>query len=238
VAETLDRRTLWLAQTPQGFRADLLLGAYAAAGAAASEATDECGLVERLGAPVTLVPGEPGNFKITSPEDVARARALTEPPFATGVAYDCHRFEPGRRLVLGGVEFEGDGLLGHSDADVCAHAIGDAILGAAGLGDLGRHFPDTDPRWKGVSSLLVLREIAARAAEAGWRVGNADVTLAARRPKIAPRAAEMRERLAGALGVSPSQVNVKATTGEGMGFVGRGEGIAAHAVALLVRRSS
>ena len=235
VATTLDRRELWLAQTPQGFHRDLLRRAYQAAGAEASAATDECALVERLGAPVTLVPGEPGNFKITSPEDVARARALTEAPVASGVAYDCHRFEPGRRLILGGVEFEGDGLLGHSDADVCAHAIGDAILGAAGLGDLGRHFPDTDPRWKGVSSLRLLREIAALAAQAGWRLGNADVTLAARRPTIAPRAAEMRARLAEALGVSPAQVSVKATTGEGMGFVGRGEGIAAHAVALLVR---
>jgi 2-C-methyl-D-erythritol 4-phosphate cytidylyltransferase/2-C-methyl-D-erythritol 2,4-cyclodiphosphate synthase len=235
VAATLDRRELWLAQTPQGFRRDLLLAAYRAAGAEAAVATDECALLERLGAPVTLVPGEPGNFKITSPEDVARARALTEAPVASGVAYDCHRFEPGRKLILGGVEFEGDGLLGHSDADVCAHAIGDAILGAAGLGDLGRHFPDTDPRWKGASSLRLLREIAAMAAVAGWRVGNADVTLAARRPKIAPRADEMRARLAEALGVSPAQVNVKATTGEGMGFVGRGEGIAAHAVALLVR---
>ncbi|HET9554039.1 MAG TPA: 2-C-methyl-D-erythritol 4-phosphate cytidylyltransferase [Anaeromyxobacteraceae bacterium] len=235
VAETLDRRALWLAQTPQGFRRDLLLGAFRAAGEAASAATDECALVEAAGAPVTLVPGEPGNFKITTPDDVARARALTEAPFAAGVAYDCHRFEAGRRLVLGGVEFEGDGLLGHSDADVCAHAIGDAVLGAAGLGDLGRHFPDTDPRWRGVSSLVLLREIARKAAEAGWRVGNADVTLAARRPKIAPRAEEMRARLAEALGVSPAQVNVKATTGEGMGFVGRGEGIAAHATALLVR---
>jgi len=236
VAETLDRRTLWLAQTPQGFRRDLLLRAYDAAGADASGATDECSLVERLGAGVTLVPGEPGNFKITGPEDLARARAAVEAPVAMGVGYDTHRFAAGRRLVLGGVEFEGDGLLGHSDADVCAHAIGDAILGAAGLGDLGRHFPDTDPRWKGVSSLALLREIARKAAERGWAVGNADVTLAARRPKIAPRAEEMRARLAEALGVAPAQVNVKATTGEGMGFVGREEGIAAHAVALLVRR--
>ncbi|HEX9049183.1 MAG TPA: 2-C-methyl-D-erythritol 2,4-cyclodiphosphate synthase, partial [Anaeromyxobacter sp.] len=237
VAGTLDRRTLWLAQTPQGFRRDLLLRAYAAAGAAASAATDECALVEAIGAPVTLVPGEPGNFKITGADDVERARAALEAPFATGVGYDTHRFAAGRRLVLGGVEFEGDGLLGHSDADVCAHAIGDAILGAAGLGDLGRHFPDTDPRWKDVSSLALLREIARQAAERGWRVGNCDVTLAARRPKIAPRAEEMRARLAEALGVGPARVNVKATTGEGMGFVGREEGIAAHAVALLVRRS-
>jgi 2-C-methyl-D-erythritol 4-phosphate cytidylyltransferase/2-C-methyl-D-erythritol 2,4-cyclodiphosphate synthase len=237
VAETLDRRTLWLAQTPQGFRRELLLRAYEAAGAAASEATDECALVERLGAPVTLVPGEPGNFKLTGPADLERARAALEAPVAMGVGYDTHRFAAGRRLVLGGVEFEGDGLLGHSDADVCAHAIGDAILGAAGLGDLGRHFPDTDPRWKGVSSLALLREIARLARERGWAVGNADVTLAAKRPKIAPRAEEMRARLAEALGIAPGQVNVKATTGEGMGFVGREEGIAAHAVALLVRRA-
>jgi 2-C-methyl-D-erythritol 4-phosphate cytidylyltransferase / 2-C-methyl-D-erythritol 2,4-cyclodiphosphate synthase len=235
VAETLDRRTLWLAQTPQGFRRELLLRAYEAAGADASAATDECSLVERLGAPVTLVPGEPGNFKITGPGDLERARSVLEASVAMGVGYDTHRFAAGRPLVLGGVQFEGDGLLGHSDADVCAHAIGDAILGAAGLGDLGRHFPDTDPRWKGVSSLVLLREIASKAADRGWRVGNCDVTLAAKRPKVAPRAEEMRARLAEALGVSPAQVNVKATTGEGMGFVGREEGIAAHAVALLVR---
>jgi 2-C-methyl-D-erythritol 4-phosphate cytidylyltransferase/2-C-methyl-D-erythritol 2,4-cyclodiphosphate synthase len=236
VTATLDRRELWLAQTPQGFRAPLLRRAFEAAGPAAPEATDECLLVERLREPVALVPGEPGNFKITGPGDVARARALLEPAVAMGVGYDVHPFAAGRRLVLGGVEFEGDGLQGHSDADICAHAIGDAILGAAGLGDLGRHFPDTDPRWKGVSSLLLLREIAAKAAERGWAVGNCDVTLAARRPKIAPRAEEMRARLAEALGVPPARVNVKATTGEGLGFVGRGEGIAAHAVALLHRR--
>ncbi len=235
VEATLDRRTLWLAQTPQGFRRELLLAAFREAGADAAAATDECALVERLGAPVTLVPGEPSNFKITGPEDVARARALLEAPFATGVGYDTHRFAPGRRLVLGGVEFEGDGLLGHSDADVCAHAIGDAVLGAAGLGDLGRHFPDTDPRWRGVSSLSLLGEIARLAREHGWRLGNCDVTIAARRPKVAPRREEMQARLAGALGVDPARVNVKATTGEEMGFVGRGEGIAAHAVALLVR---
>ncbi len=235
VAGTLDRATLWLAQTPQGFRREVLLRAYEHAGPEASGATDECLLVERMGEPVTLVPGEPGNFKLTGPEDLARARALVEAPVAVGVGYDTHRFAPGRKLVLGGAEFDGDGLLGHSDADACAHAIGDAVLGAAGLGDLGRHFPDTDPRWKGASSLALLEHIARMAAERGFRVGNADVTLAARRPKIAPRAEEMRAHLARALGILPVQVNVKATTGEGMGFVGRGEGIAAHAVVLLFR---
>ncbi len=233
--ETLDRRELWLAQTPQGFRAAVLRRALAAAGAAPGEVTDEAQLVERMGEPVRLVPGEPGNFTITTSADVARARVLTEAPFAVGVGYDVHPFAAGRRLVLGGAEFEGDGLLGHSDADICAHAVGDAILGAAGLGDLGQHFPDHDPRWKGISSLVLLREIARQAGELGWRVGNCDVTLAARRPKVAPRAEEMRTNLAEALGIAPAQVNVKATTGEGLGFVGRGEGIAAHAVALLLR---
>jgi 2-C-methyl-D-erythritol 4-phosphate cytidylyltransferase/2-C-methyl-D-erythritol 2,4-cyclodiphosphate synthase len=237
VAQTLDRRSIWLAQTPQGFRASLLRRAFDAAGAEAAAATDECALVERLGLPVALVPGDPMNQKITSADDVQRARARLEAPVAVGVGYDVHPFAPGRKLVLGGVEFtgEGDGLLGHSDADICAHAICDAILGAAGLGDIGRHFPDTDPQWKGVSSLRLLREVATKAAAAGWRVGNCDVTLAARRPKIAPRAAEMRANLAEAMGVAPAQVNVKATTGEKLGFVGRAEGIAAHAVALLVR---
>jgi 2-C-methyl-D-erythritol 4-phosphate cytidylyltransferase / 2-C-methyl-D-erythritol 2,4-cyclodiphosphate synthase len=239
VESTLDRRTVWLAQTPQGFRTDVLLRAFEAAGPAAALATDECALVERLGLPVMLVPGEEDNFKITTAADLARARARLDAPaapMAVGIGYDVHPFAEGRKLLLGGVEFEGDGLLGHSDADICAHAIGDAILGAAGLGDLGRHFPDTDPQWKGVSSLKLLREIARKAGEAGWRVGNCDVTLAARRPKIAPRAEEMRERLAEAMGIAPGQVSVKATTGEKLGFVGRGEGIAAHAVALLVRR--
>jgi len=237
VAETLDRRSIWLAQTPQGFRTSVLRRAFDAAGDGAAAATDECALVERLGLPVALVPGDPMNQKITSADDVSRARARLEAPVAVGVGYDVHPFAPGRKLVLGGVEFtgEGDGLLGHSDADICAHAICDAILGAAGLGDIGRHFPDTDPQWKGVSSLRLLREVAAKAAAAGWRVGNCDVTLAARRPKIAPRAGEMRANLAEAMGVAPAQVNVKATTGEKLGFVGRAEGIAAHAVALLVR---
>ncbi len=235
VAETIDRRTIWLAQTPQGFRSEVLRRAFEAAGPSASDATDECALVERMGGRVALVPGEPDNFKITSADDLLRARGRLEAPFAVGVGYDVHAFAAGRRLVLGGVEFEGDGLLGHSDADICAHAICDAVLGAAGLGDIGRHFPDTDPRWKGIASLELLRDVARKAAAEGWRLANCDVTLAARRPKIAPRAAEMRSRLAEALGVAPAQVNVKATTGEGLGFVGRAEGIAAHAVALLVR---
>jgi len=238
VASTLDRTKLWLAQTPQGFRREVLIRAYELAGPEAVSATDESLLVERMGTAVTLVPGEMGNFKVTGPEDISRARARFEAPVVVGLGYDTHRFAPGRRLVLGGVEFEGEGLLGHSDADACAHAIADAVLGAAGLGDLGRHFPDTDPRWEGISSLTLLEEAARLAAERGFRVGNADVTLAARRPRIAARAGEMASRLARALGIAPGQVNVKATSGEGMGFVGRGEGVAAHAVVVLFRSVS
>jgi 2-C-methyl-D-erythritol 4-phosphate cytidylyltransferase/2-C-methyl-D-erythritol 2,4-cyclodiphosphate synthase len=232
---TVDRARLWLAQTPQAFRREVLEAAYLAAGPEFAHATDECGLAEAAGHLPTLVSGEPDNTKITSPEDVIRAQARALPPVAMGVGYDVHPFAPGRKLILGGVLFEGDGLAGHSDADVCTHAIADAVLGAVGLGDLGCHFPDTDPRWAGASSLDLLRHAVRLAAERGWRVGNCDVTIAARRPRIAPEGERMRSRLAEALGIAPGQVNVKATTGEGLGFVGRGEGIAAHAVAVLVR---
>ena len=151
----------------------------------------------------------------------------------TGLGVDTHRFAEGRRLVLGGVEIPHDrGLAGHSDADVLAHAITDAILGAAGLGDIGEHFPDTDPRWEGADSIPLLREAVLRARQAGWAVTHIDATVMLERPKLAPFRAAMRERLADATGAT---VNVKATTGEGMGFVGREEGVAALAVATLER---
>jgi 2-C-methyl-D-erythritol 2,4-cyclodiphosphate synthase len=151
----------------------------------------------------------------------------------TGLGVDSHRFAPGRRLVLGGVEIPFDrGLAGHSDADVLAHAVTDAILGAAGLGDIGEHFPDTDPRWEGADSIALLGEAVARAAREGWRVEHVDATVMLERPKLAPFRAAMVARLAEATGAS---VSVKATTGEGMGFVGREEGAAALAVATLVR---
>jgi 2-C-methyl-D-erythritol 2,4-cyclodiphosphate synthase len=151
----------------------------------------------------------------------------------TGLGVDSHRFAPGRRLVLGGVEIPFDrGLAGHSDADVLAHAVTDAILGAAGLGDIGEHFPDTDPRWEGADSIALLGEVVALAAREGWRVEHVDATVMLERPKLAPFRAAMVARLAEATGAS---VSVKATTGEGMGFVGREEGAAALAVATLVR---
>jgi len=153
-----------------------------------------------------------------------------------GIGYDTHRTSAVRTLVLGGVELPGvPGLQGFSDSDVLAHAVIDAVLGAAALGDIGRHFPDTDPRYEGADSIELLREAVARAAAAGWRVVNVDATVVCEEPKIAPHAAEMAARLAGALDVEPERVSVKGTTNEGLGFLGRGEGIAALAVAMLQR---
>lgn len=156
-----------------------------------------------------------------------------------GQGYDVHRLTPGRRLILGGVQIPFElGLLGHSDADVLTHAVMDALLGAAGLGDIGQHFPDNDPAYAGADSLVLLEQVAGKLAAVGWRLGNLDATIIAQRPKLAPHLPLMRENLAAALGVSPEQINVKATTEEGLGFTGTGQGIAAQAVALLLPESA
>ncbi len=153
-----------------------------------------------------------------------------------GHGYDVHRLAEGRKLILGGVEIPFEkGLLGHSDADVLAHGVMDALLGAAGLGDIGRHFPDTDPAYRGADSLELLARVAGLLGERGWSVGNVDATILAQRPKLAPHIPQMAENLAKAMGVPPDRVNVKATTEEGLGFTGSGEGMAAHAVALIIR---
>jgi 2-C-methyl-D-erythritol 2,4-cyclodiphosphate synthase len=152
-----------------------------------------------------------------------------------GHGYDVHRIVPGRKLVLCGVEipWDGRGLLGHSDADAAAHALMDAILGAAALGDIGQMFPDTDPRYEGADSMDLLREVCARAARAGYRLGNCDITILAQKPKLMPHIPAMRQRLAEVMRTQPGRVSVKATTEEGLGFTGAQEGIAAHAVVLL-----
>ena len=153
-----------------------------------------------------------------------------------GHGYDVHRLTEGRKLILGGVDIPWEkGLLGHSDADVLTHALMDALLGAAGLGDIGRHFPDTDPAYRGADSLGLLARVAGLLGERGWSVGNVDATILAQRPKLAPHIPQMAENLAKAMGVPPDRVNVKATTEEGLGFTGSGEGMAAHAVALIIR---
>ena len=154
------------------------------------------------------------------------------------MGYDAHRLVPGRPLILGGVEIPYSlGLAGHSDADVLIHAIGDALLGAVAAGDLGRHFPDTDPAYKGISSLILLEKIVAVVQDRGYRVGNVDATVVAQAPKLAPHIAQMISRLAPVLQIDPAELNIKATTTEGMGFTGQGEGIAAYAV-VLVEKSS
>jgi len=154
----------------------------------------------------------------------------------TGLGVDSHRFAPGRRLILGGVEIPHDaGLAGHSDADVLTHAVIDALLGAAGLGDIGTHFPDTEAQWKDADSLALLRDVVGRLTGDGWAIGNVDATVMLERPKLLPHRAAITAALANALGLAANAVNVKATTGEGMGFVGRGEGAAAMALATLER---
>ncbi|HTE21234.1 MAG TPA: 2-C-methyl-D-erythritol 4-phosphate cytidylyltransferase [Armatimonadota bacterium] len=238
--ETVDRRELYAVQTPQVFAYDLLRQAYESARTAGFGGTDDASYVERLGHPVRLVPGERNNLKITVAEDLQMAEALLGgPSIRTGFGYDVHRLVPGRRLVLGGVELEhpeGLGLDGHSDADVLLHALADALLGAAGLGDIGEHFPNTDARFQGISSLVLLRVVHEKVREAGWEVSNVDSMLLAERPKIRPFVDLMRARIAEALEVRADQVGVKATTNERLGFEGREEGIAAHAVATLRRR--
>src|SRR3954471_15391939 len=240
ITETLPRETIYLAQTPQGFRRDVLARAIAA-GRSGVEATDEAALAERAGYSVHVVDGDAGNVKITTEDDLAAARARNASrPARTGRAgtgYDLHRLVDGRPLVIGGVTIASDrGGLGHSDADVACHAATDAILGAIGLGDIGRHFPDTDPRWKDADSLALLAQAAKMAAEAGYEVGNLDVTVILESPKIKDHVDRMRARVAGALGIEVSRVSIKGKTNEGVDAVGRGEAIAAHAVALLRSR--
>ena len=244
VTGTIDRTGLWRAQTPQAFPLGMLRGALASAVAQGAGVTDESQAVERTGRSPRLIPGDPRNIKVTFPEDLelaevllgARGRDRGPALPAVGHGYDVHRLVEGRPLILGGVEIPFErGLLGHSDADVVAHAVADAVLGAAGLGDLGRHFPPSDPRWKDVSSLRLLEEISRMVAGGGLRVQRVDATLVAQRPRVAPHVPAMEQALARALGVPPGAVTVKATTTEGLGFEGREEGMAAHAVALVAR---
>ena len=238
VAGTIERAGLWRAQTPQAFPLGVLRQALTSAVEEGEPVTDEAQAVERAGRSPRLVAGDPRNIKVTYPQDLELAEAILAARgtarIAVGHGYDVHRLVDGRPLVLGGVEIPfGQGLLGHSDADVVAHAVADAVLGAAGLGDLGRHFPASDPRWKDVSSLALLEEISRMVAGKGLRVLRVDATLVAQRPRVARHVPAMEGALARALGVPRGAVTVKATTTEGLGFEGRGEGMSAHAVALV-----
>jgi 2-C-methyl-D-erythritol 4-phosphate cytidylyltransferase/2-C-methyl-D-erythritol 2,4-cyclodiphosphate synthase len=237
IVETVPRDTIFLAQTPQAFRRQVLAAAVAV-GRGGVEATDEAMLAERAGYRVHVVAGDAGNIKITSATDVSAAMQRLDgmPSGASrvGVGYDLHRLVEGRPLILAGVSIPCErGALGHSDADVVCHAVTDALLGAARLGDIGQHFPDTDARWKDASSVALLNEIVTLVRQRRLQIENVDVVVVLERPKLGAHRSEMEAGLADALGIDVSRVSVKAKTNEGVDAVGRGEAIAAHAVALL-----
>lgn len=229
VKSTPPRESLFAVQTPQCFdRAQYL---ELLAQAADDSITDDCQLFEKAGRPVVLTAGDYANYKITTPEDLKGEASMR-----IGHGYDVHKLVEGRRLILGGVDIPYEkGLLGHSDADVLAHAVMDAVLGAAALGDIGKHFPDTDPAYKGADSLELARHVARLMAQQGWKIENIDSTILCQAPKLAPHIPAMRRNLAQAFGITEEQVSVKATTEEKLGFTGAGQGIAVHAVALITR---
>ncbi|MGQ9697003.1 MAG: 2-C-methyl-D-erythritol 4-phosphate cytidylyltransferase [Armatimonadota bacterium] len=245
VTATPSRDCTWCVQTPQTFRTDLIREAHRRALEDGFLGTDDASLVERLGHPVKLVEGSRDNIKVTYPEDLQAVEAVIrrqrggdrfDPGFRVGIGYDIHRLVEGRSLVLGGVAIPSPvGLSGHSDADAALHAAMDALLGAAGLPDIGCHFPDTDPTYAGASSLHLLAKVVDLLAQHGWRPANVDVTIVAEQPKLAPHVPAMKRAMSGALGIPMAQVGVKATTNERLGPIGAGEAIAAYAVATIAR---
>ena len=235
VYTTPDRSTLYAVQTPQCFdRAEYLAALEELDAEKARLVTDDCSLFELTGRAVQLTQGDYANYKITTREDLPRPEQKEEHKMRIGHGYDVHRLVEGRKLILGGVEIPFEkGLLGHSDADVLAHAVMDAVLGAAALGDIGQHFPDTAEEYAGADSLMLARRVAEIVTEHGWRIENIDATILCQRPKLAPHIPAMRAKLAEAFGMPVDAVSVKATTEEHLGFTGEGLGIAAHAVALI-----
>ncbi|UWQ60348.1 bifunctional 2-C-methyl-D-erythritol 4-phosphate cytidylyltransferase/2-C-methyl-D-erythritol 2,4-cyclodiphosphate synthase [Leisingera caerulea] len=235
VTGTQDRNGLFAAQTPQGFRYQDILAAHLAHPGGAA---DDVEVARAAGLDVRIIPGEPDNIKITRPEDFARAERIlgVDMDIRLGNGYDVHRFGPGDSVILCGVEIPHEKTLqGHSDADVGMHAVTDAIYGALAQGDIGQHFPPSDPQWKGAASEIFLRHAANLAREMGFTLSNVDCTLVCEYPKVGPHAAKMRSVMAEILGIEASRVSIKATTSERLGFTGRGEGIAAIATAALVK---
>ena len=237
VKNTPDRSTLYAVQTPQCFeRAAYLAALEELDEEKARLVTDDCSLFELAGRPVQLTQGDYANLKITTREDLPRPEQKEEHKMRIGHGYDVHRLVEDRKLILGGVEIPFEkGLLGHSDADVLTHAVMDAVLGAAALGDIGQHFPDNDPAYAGADSLKLASHVAQILKEHGYRIENIDATILCQRPKLAPHISAMRANLAAAFGLPADAVSVKATTEEHLGFTGEGLGIAAHAVALIER---
>ncbi|WP_170432364.1 bifunctional 2-C-methyl-D-erythritol 4-phosphate cytidylyltransferase/2-C-methyl-D-erythritol 2,4-cyclodiphosphate synthase [Ruegeria arenilitoris] len=235
VTGTRDRASLFAAQTPQGFRYDAIVAAHAAHPGGAA---DDVEVARAAGIDVAIVPGDADNLKITRPEDFARAERIlrSDMDVRLGNGYDVHRFGPGDHVILCGVEVPHDrGLQGHSDADVGMHAVTDAIYGALAQGDIGKHFPPSDPQWKGAASEIFLRHAVDLAARMGFRISNVDCTLVCEYPKISPHALAMRQKMSEFMGLEVDRVSIKATTSERLGFTGRKEGIAAIATACLVK---
>ncbi|MCA0972681.1 bifunctional 2-C-methyl-D-erythritol 4-phosphate cytidylyltransferase/2-C-methyl-D-erythritol 2,4-cyclodiphosphate synthase [Halobacillus litoralis] len=241
---TLDRHYLWAAQTPQAFKYELIMDAHQQAQSRGYYGTDDASLVEQLGVPVEIVEGSYDNIKLTTPEDLHKAEAyvknqrrgkeMESPMFRIGQGFDVHQLTEGRPCIIGGIEIPYEkGLLGHSDADVLLHTIADACLGAIGEGDIGKHFPDTDPEFKDADSGKLLTHVWSLVKERGFELGNIDCTVIAQAPKMAPYIEEIRSNIARLLDTDPARINVKATTTEKLGFTGRKEGVAAQAVVLL-----
>ncbi|OGG06647.1 MAG: hypothetical protein A3F83_01755 [Candidatus Glassbacteria bacterium RIFCSPLOWO2_12_FULL_58_11] len=246
ISGTVERSGLWLAQTPQSFPLDMILQAHRAAQEESFEGTDDAALCERAGFPVQVVESDPGNLKVTEKSDLdyleyrlgGKAMTTTEPAggLRVGEGFDVHALAEGRKLLIGGVEIAySKGLAGHSDADVLYHAVTDALLGAAALGDIGGVFPDDDPSYKDADSAVLLARVAGMLRDKGFRPLNLDATVIAQKPKLAPYIGRMRENLARLLGLEIERVSVKAKTHEGLGALGRGEGISARAVVLVTR---
>lgn len=238
VTGTIDRSNLWRAQTPQGFRYAPILAAHRAM--AGQDLTDDAAVAEAAGMPVQLVPGSPDNIKVTMPEDFTYGErylgdGATGGEYRTATGFDVHPFEPGDHVMLCGVNVPHDfGLAGHSDSDVGLHALTDALLGTIGAGDIGSHFPPGDPQWRGIDSAVFLSHAARLVQDAGATLRHIDVTLICEVPKIGPHRAAMREKLADILALPIDRVSVKATTTDGLGFLGRREGIAAQAAATVL----
>lgn len=241
VTSTVPRDGLQAVSTPQGFRYQPILAAHRRAANAGVAFTDDAAVAEWAGMSVAVVVGDPANVKLTTAADLDAAdrrltaeRALALGDIRVGIGYDVHALGPGVAVTLGGVAVpHSRGLIGHSDADVVLHAITDAILGALSEGDIGMHFPPSDPQWKGASSDRFLADAVARVSRRGGMISNVDVALTAEGPKIAPHRDAMRERIAAICGIAPNRVGIKATTNEGLGFIGRGEGMAATATATI-----
>ncbi|MBR6164759.1 MAG: 2-C-methyl-D-erythritol 2,4-cyclodiphosphate synthase [Clostridia bacterium] len=243
VTSTLDRSALFEIQTPQVFPFGLLFSSYLQAESDGFQATDDASVVEHAGIPLRIIPGFRWNLKITEKEDLVIADAFlnhqSPSAFRIGMGYDVHQLAENRKLILCGVEIPFEkGLLGHSDADVAVHALMDALLGAAALGDIGHLFPDTSPEYEGISSMILLEKVTALLRQNGYVPVNTDLTIVAQRPKLAPFISEMRKNIAAALFCDASRISVKATTTENLGFEGRQEGISAQAVCLIQTASA